>query len=114
MQRHTAVLDRAFFALSDPTRRELIARLAAGPLSVAELARPFPMSGPAISQHLKTLEEAGLVSRGRSAQSRPARLEGASLRLVADWLAPYQRFWTESVDSLATHLESPGRGQQGG
>jgi hypothetical protein len=54
------------------------------------------------------------VSRGRSAQSRPARLEGASLRLVADWLAPYQRFWTESVDSLATYLESPGRGQQGG
>jgi DNA-binding transcriptional ArsR family regulator len=111
MQRHTAILDRTFFALSDPTRRELLARLSAGPLTVTELAKPFAVSGPAISQHLKTLEEAGLVSRGRSAQTRPARLEGASLRLVDDWLTPYRRFWIESVDSLADYLESSEREQ---
>ncbi len=97
-------LSTTLSALADPTRRAILARLALGETSVTELAKPFDMSGPAISKHLKVLERAGLIARGRVAQWRPCRLEGAPLRDVADWLEHYRRFWDESLDRLGDYL----------
>ena len=101
----TAELDLTFAALADPTRRAILARLAEGEATVNELAAPFPMTVQAVSRHLKVLERAGLISRGRSAQLRPSRLQGAALREVADWVADYRDFWEESFDRLGEHLE---------
>ena len=97
-------LSTTFAALADPTRRAILARLAEGDTPVTELAEPFDMSLPAISKHLKVLERAGLISRGRTAQQRPCRLEGAALEHAADWLEKYRRFWEESFDRLDEHL----------
>jgi DNA-binding transcriptional ArsR family regulator len=96
----TAVLDATFAALADPTRRAIIARLARGEASVKELAEPFAMTQPAISKHLKVLERAGLVERGRDAQRRPCRLVAGPMRAASEWLGGYQRFWDESYDRL--------------
>ena len=93
-------LSATLAALSDPTRRAIIARLAGGEATVTELAAPFAMSLPAISRHLKVLETAGLISRGREAQWRPCRLEARPLQELADWLEPYRRFWEESFEKL--------------
>jgi DNA-binding transcriptional ArsR family regulator len=101
----TDSLSSTFAALSDPTRRAILARLASGETSVTELAEPFEMSMPAISKHLKVLERAGLIARGRERQWRPARLEAAPLREVADWAERYRRFWEESYDRLDEYLE---------
>jgi DNA-binding transcriptional ArsR family regulator len=98
-------LDRTFAALADPTRRAILARLAAGDASVTELAEPFAMSLPAVSKHLKVLERAGLVARGRERQWRPARLQAEPLREVAEWTERYRRFWEESYDRLDEYLE---------
>jgi DNA-binding transcriptional ArsR family regulator len=92
-------------ALADPTRRAILARLSRGEASVKELAEPFAMSLPAVSKHLKVLEKAGLISRGREAQWRPCRLEAAPLRDLADWLENYRRFWDESLDRLDAYLK---------
>lgn len=93
-------LSLTFAALSDPTRRAILARLATGEASVSELAKPFDMSLPAISKHLKVLERAHLITRGRQAQRRPCRLETESLREAADWVAQYTRHWQDSLDRL--------------
>ena len=93
-------LNATFAALADPTRRAILARLTLGEASVLELAAPFEMSQPAISKHLKVLEKAGLISRGRDAQRRPCRLVGSPLGEAADWLAEYRRFWEERFDRL--------------
>ena len=93
-------LDATFIALADPTRRAIIARLASGNASVTELAAPFAMSQPAISKHLKVLERAGLVSRGRDAQRRPCRLEGKPLEAANEWLERYAKFWENNFQRL--------------
>jgi DNA-binding transcriptional ArsR family regulator len=93
-------LDATFAALADPTRRAILARLAEGEASVKELAEPFAMTQPAISKHLKVLERAGLVERGRDAQRRPCRLVAGPMRAASTWLGDYRRFWTESYDRL--------------
>jgi len=93
-------LDATFGALADPTRRAILARLASGDASVTELARPFAMSQPAISKHLKMLERAGLISRSRDAQRRPCRIEGKALAEVTGWLDEYRRFWEDSFERL--------------
>jgi DNA-binding transcriptional ArsR family regulator len=98
-------LDATFAALADPTRRAILARLATGEASVTELAAPFKMSQPAISKHLKVLERAGLVSRGRDAQRRPRRLEARPLKAATEWLEGYRRFWEESFQRLDTLLD---------
>jgi DNA-binding transcriptional ArsR family regulator len=98
-------LDATFAALADPTRRAILARLAAGEASVGELAAPFAMSQPAISKHLRVLERAGLVSRGRDAQRRPSRLEAQPLAAANEWLEAYRRFWEESYERLDTLLD---------
>ena len=104
-------LDRTFGALADPTRRAILARLAKGEASVTELAEPFEMSLPAVSKHLKVLEHAGLVSRGRERQWRPARLRVTPLKEVAAWTDRYRRFWDERYDRLDEYLsELQGRG----
>jgi DNA-binding transcriptional ArsR family regulator len=97
-------LSSTFAALADPTRRAILARLASGEVSVTELAEPFEMSLPAVSKHLKVLERAGLIARGRDAQWRPCRLSAGPLRDVADWVEHYRRFWTESFDRLDDYL----------
>ena len=97
-------LDQTFAALADPTRRAILARLAGGEAGVMELARPFAMSQPAISKHLKVLERAGLVSRGRRGPSRPCRLQAAPLREVAQWTERYRRYWQGSFDRLDRYL----------
>jgi DNA-binding transcriptional ArsR family regulator len=99
-----ANLDATFAALADPTRRAILARLALGETSVTELASPFEMSMPAISKHLKVLEKAGLIERGREAQTRPARLNPAALKIAADWIEEYRRFWEQSFDRLNAYL----------
>ena len=99
-------LDLAFAALADPTRRAILARLAAGVATVTALAEPFDMTQPSISKHLKVLERAGLISRGRAAQTRPCRLEAKRLKDVADWVAPYRRLWEDSFDRLDAYLQS--------
>jgi DNA-binding transcriptional ArsR family regulator len=98
-------LDRMFAALADPTRRAILARLAAGDATVTELAAPFEMSQPAISKHLKVLERAGLVTRGRDAQRRPVRLEAAPLKAATDWLEAYRSFWERRYRNLDALLE---------
>ena len=112
----TDTLDRTFAALADPTRRAILARLTSGQASVTELAAPFAMSLPAVSKHLKVLERAGLVARGRRAQWRPAQLQAEPLHEVADWLADYRRFWEERLDRFDEYLRElqasePDRGE---
>jgi DNA-binding transcriptional ArsR family regulator len=104
----TAAADRlslTFAALADPTRRAILARLAAGPATVKELSAPFAMSGPAISKHLRVLERAGLVSGGREAQRRPRRLEAAPLKQAAEWAERYRRLWESNYQRLDAYLE---------
>ena len=97
-------LSATFAALADPTRRAILARLATGEASVTQLAEPFEMSMPAISKHLKVLERARLIARGREAQWRPCRLEAAPLKDVADWIDHYREFWEQSFDRLDDYL----------
>jgi DNA-binding transcriptional ArsR family regulator len=99
-------LDAIFGALADPTRRAILARLASGEVTVNDLAAPFAMSQPAVSKHLKVLERAGLIARGRDAQRRPCRLHPEALKTVADWVAYYEQFWTESFDRLNEYLRT--------
>jgi len=96
----------AFKALADPTRRAIIARLAMGETTVNELAKPFDMSGPAISKHLKVLESAGLITRGREAQWRPCRIEPQALKSVDEWLEEYRRLWEQRLDRLEDYLRT--------
>jgi DNA-binding transcriptional ArsR family regulator len=103
-------LTRTFSALADPTRRAILARLAAGETSVTSLAAPFDISLPAISRHLKVLEQAGLISRGRDAQWRPARLEAGPLEEVAGWVERYRRFWDKSFDRMDAYLNELQKG----
>jgi DNA-binding transcriptional ArsR family regulator len=98
-------LDRVFAAISDPTRRAILARLSCGEATVNELVEPFELSQPTISKHLKVLEHAGLVSRGREAQYRPVRLNAAPLADAAAWLGDYRRFWEESLDRLDDYVK---------
>ena len=98
-------LDLVFSALADPTRRAILARIAEGEATVNELVEPFALSQPGISKHLKVLERAGLISRGREAQTRPVRLNAAPLADVEQWLGDYRRFWTESLDKLEDYVE---------
>ena len=99
-------LTTTFAALADPTRRAILARLASGEASVTELAQPFSMSQPAVSRHLKVLEHAGLITRGRDAQWRPARLEAGPLRDVADWTERYRRHWERNFRNLDDYLRT--------
>ena len=104
-------LSSTFAALADPTRRAILARLAEGEATVKELAEPFPITVQAVSKHLKVLERAELITRGRSAQLRPSRLQGSPLKEAVDWLENYRRFWQESFDRLGARLqEGPGSG----
>jgi DNA-binding transcriptional ArsR family regulator len=108
----TAQLDRTFAALADPTRRAIIARLADGEATVTEIAEPFEISMPAISKHLKVLERAGLIRRGRTAQWRPCRLEAAPLEEAVGWLERYREFFEGSYDRLEEHLRDIQGGRQ--
>ncbi|MGH2691583.1 MAG: ArsR/SmtB family transcription factor [Actinomycetota bacterium] len=115
MPSKSELLDRTFGALADPTRRAILARLVAGEASVTELAEPFEMSLPAVSKHLKVLERAGLIARGRQRQWRPARLEAGPLKDVAEWAEGYRQFWEESYERLDEYLEElQGRGKEKG
>ncbi|MBF8299496.1 MAG: ArsR family transcriptional regulator [Dehalococcoidia bacterium] len=98
-------LSTIFAALADPTRRAILARLSSGEASVNELAQPFDMSLPAVSKHLKVLERAGLIARGRDAQWRPSRLEAGPLKEASDWVGQYRQFWEESFDRLDAYLK---------
>jgi DNA-binding transcriptional ArsR family regulator len=105
----TDTLSTTFAALADPTRRAILARLATGAATVKELSAPFAMSGPAVSKHLRVLERAGLITRGRQAQWRPRRLEAAPLKEVAEWAETYRRFWDAShgrLDGYLQHLKA--------
>jgi DNA-binding transcriptional ArsR family regulator len=106
-------LSSTFAALADPTRRAILARLATGEATVTELAEPFAMSLPAVSKHLKVLERAGLITRGRSAQWRPCRLEAAPLADVTEWLDRYREFWEGSFERLDEHLRDIQKGRSG-
>ena len=97
-------LSRTFAALADPTRRAILARLAGGECTVGELSKPFAMSGPAVTKHLKVLERAGLIARGRDAQWRPCRLRAAPIRKVAEWADNYRQFWDASYERLDAYL----------
>ena len=110
----TDPLSAKFAALADPTRRAILARLCEGEASVNDLAQPFDMSLPAVSKHLKVLEKAGLISRGREAQWRPARLEPAGLKGVAEWLEHYRRYWDASFDRLDAYLKKIQKGDPNG
>lgn len=105
-------LSTTFAALADPTRRAILARLISGEASVTELAEPFDMSMPAVSKHLKVLERAGLIARGREAQWRPCRLEAAPLKDIADWVGHYRRFWEQSLDRLDAYLRELKAGEK--
>ena len=107
-------LSTTFAALADPTRRAILARLAAGEASVTELAAPFDMSMPAVSKHLRVLEQAGLVTRGRAAQWRPRRLEAGPLKDATAWLEHYRRFWDDSLDRLDDYLQELQQGEADG
>ncbi len=107
-------LSNTFAALADPTRRAILARLALGETSVTELAQPFEISMPAVSKHLKVLERAGLIARGREAQWRPCRLEAGPLKDAAGWIEEYRRFWSRHVDALERHLDRMARIQKRG
>ena len=100
----TDVLSTTLFAISDPTRRGILARLATGDATVSELAVPYDMSLAAISKHLKVLEGAGLISRGRRSQWRPCHLEAEPLKAIADWIGDYRQFWESNLDSLGAYL----------
>jgi DNA-binding transcriptional ArsR family regulator len=100
----TDPLSTTFSALADPTRRAILARLSAGPATVKELSAPFAMSGPAVSKHLRVLERAGLITRGREAQWRPCQLDATPLQEVAEWAEGYRRFWDESYERLDEYL----------
>jgi DNA-binding transcriptional ArsR family regulator len=102
-------LSATLHALADPTRRAILARLALGESNVGALAEPFDMTLPAISKHLKVLERAGLIVRGREAQRRPCRLEAAPLRAVSDWVADYRQFWDQRLDRLEAYLQKAQR-----
>ena len=106
-------LSSTFSALADPTRRAILARLAEGEATVNQLAEPFPITLQAVSKHLKVLERAGLIARGRSAQLRPSRLQGEALKEAADWLADYRGFWEEGFDRLGEHLHAIQKGSRG-
>jgi DNA-binding transcriptional ArsR family regulator len=106
-------LDSTFAALADPTRRAILARLAKGEASVTQLAEPFEMSLPAVSKHLKVLERAGLIARGRDAQWRPCRLKAGPLKEVSDWVGNYKRFWEESLGRLDEYLRELQEKEQG-
>jgi DNA-binding transcriptional ArsR family regulator len=106
----TDQLSLTFAALADPTRRAILARLSEGEATVNEIAEPFPMSLQAISKHLKVLENAGLITRGRNAQYRPCQLRAAPLEDVTDWLEHYRKFWQTSFDRLTAHLEQIQKG----
>ncbi|UXM92232.1 ArsR/SmtB family transcription factor [Paenarthrobacter sp. JL.01a] len=108
-----AVLDAAFAALADPTRRAILSTLAKGDATVSELAAPFAMSLPAISKHLKVLEASGLISRSRSAQFRPCHLERAALDDVDDWIQEHRKVWDERLDKLDEHLKNLQEGEDG-
>lgn len=110
----TDALSARFAALADPTRRAILARLCEGEASVNELAEPFDMSLPAVSKHLKVLERAGLISRSREAQWRPAKLEPMALKGVADWLEHYRRYWDASFDRLDSYLANLQTGKDDG
>ncbi|MBB5342868.1 ArsR/SmtB family transcription factor [Tunturibacter empetritectus] len=99
-------MSSTFAALADPTRRAILARLALGETSVTEIAAPFEMSMPAISRHLKVLEKAGLISRGREAQWRPCKLKAEPLKQASDWLEEYRNFWEQSFDRLDEYLKT--------
>jgi DNA-binding transcriptional ArsR family regulator len=99
-------LSSTFAALADPTRRAILARLADGEATVNELAEPFPITLQAVSKHLKVLERAGLITRGRTKQLRPSRLQGAPLKDAADWIETYRSFWEERLDRLEEHLRT--------
>jgi DNA-binding transcriptional ArsR family regulator len=101
---HSDRLSATFSALADPTRRAILARLALGETSVNELAEPFDISLPAVSKHLKVLEQAGLITRGRAAQSRPARIEPEGVKAVEDWLEEYRKLWSQRLDRLEDYL----------
>ena len=105
MHSSTDQLNATFAALADPTRRAILARLTDGEATVKELSAPFTMSGPAVSKHLRVLERAGLITRGRDAQWRPCRLEAAPLREVAEWAEDYRRFWDASYERLDDYLQ---------
>jgi DNA-binding transcriptional ArsR family regulator len=107
-------LSLKFAALADPTRRAILARLCEGEASVNELAEPFDISLPAVSKHLKVLEKAGLISRGRDAQWRPARLEPMALKGVAEWIEQYRRYWDQSFDRLEDYLRKVQKGNDDG
>ena len=107
-------LDLVFSALADPTRRAILARLADGEATVNDLVAPFDLSQPTISKHLKVLERAGLVSRGREAQFRPVRLNAAPMEGAAQWLGDYRRFWEESLDQLEVYLAELQKGDPDG
>jgi DNA-binding transcriptional ArsR family regulator len=107
-------LSTTLSALADPTRRGILARLALGEATVSELAEPYDMSMAAVSKHLKVLEKAGLISRGKEAQWRPCRLEAAPMAEVADWVENYRRFWDESLDRLGDYLAELQKGDPGG
>jgi|SRR5665213_554177 DNA-binding transcriptional ArsR family regulator len=106
MLQNSTSLDTTFAALADPTRRAILARLSTGEASVTELAQPFAISQPAVSRHLKVLESAGLISRGRDAQWRPAKLEAGPLEEVADWLSQYEQFWDARLNALDAYLKT--------
>ena len=101
----TDPLSATFSALADPTRRAILARLTEGPATVKELSAPFAISGPAVSKHLRVLERAGLITRGREAQWRPCRLEATPLKEVSEWADDYRRFWDESYERLDEYLQ---------
>ena len=105
----TAQLDRTFAALADPTRRAILARLASGDATVSELAEPLPISIQAVSKHLKVLEGAGLITRGRTAQLRPSHLEGTPLKEVAAWIERYRSFWERGFERMDERLRSKGK-----
>jgi DNA-binding transcriptional ArsR family regulator len=105
-------LSNTFAALADPTRRAILGRLAEGEATVNQLAEPFPISLQAVSKHLKVLERAGLITRGRSAQLRPSRLQGRPLKDAVDWLEEYRRFWEGSFDQLEARLRATREGSQ--
>jgi DNA-binding transcriptional ArsR family regulator len=108
----TDPLTTTFAALADPTRRAILARLTQGDATVNDLAAPFPISTQAVSQHLKVLERAGLITRSRSAQLRPSRLQGARLKDATEWLEGYRPFWDERLDRLDARLEASRKGRQ--
>lgn len=101
----TDALSNTFAALADPTRRAILARLAEGPATVKELSEPFTISGPAVSKHLRVLESAGLITRGREAQRRPRRLVAEPIREVVQWAETYRRYWDESFERLDAYLD---------